>query len=82
MSLDKPIKEIYDELGDNEYCDKKKARKLQLLGRGLIIEGEKTDFDATINLVESEYNNKANVIEGRWDEAPPPPPKLPDCCLL
>lgn len=80
MESGQTIQQYYNSI-KNKKCDREKARELQLLGRGLIIESKENDFSDTVILADDNYKNKKSVIKGRWDEAPPPPPKIPDCCI-
>ena len=78
MENGQTIQEFYNKIKKNKrQCDREKARELQLLGRGLIIESKENDFSDTMIFAEDEYEQKRGSLKGRWDEAPPPPPKLP-----
>ena len=82
MKLNRPMKEIYEKTPNQ--CNKKLAREYQLMGRGVNVESESTNeiFRRMGKQLENQGKEFNSVVKQDWREAPPPPPKLPDCCIM
>jgi hypothetical protein len=82
MKLNRPMKEIYERTP--KKCDKELAREYQLMGRGFNVETESAHdaFKRMGRQLSDQSKEFNNVTKQNWAEAPPPPPKLPDCCIM
>lgn len=85
MSYTEPVLSIeleYKNTVNNNICDKKKIRKLEEAGKIKFLEDPKSMKESERDL-KKYAKDWSSLTKGRWDEAPPMPPKLPsDCCIM
>lgn len=77
-----PIEKEYENVVKNLTCDNARIKELRESGKVQFISDGKSIKDSERALVAYGKDWKS-ISTGRWDEAPPPPPKLPsDCCIM
>lgn len=79
----KPYEQRFLDIYKNETCDREKMRKLILEGRDKYIERNyKSDIRAAGRDLIAGVREGARPLKGKWSDAPPPPPKFPEDCVI
>ena len=76
-----PIEKEYKNVVNDLKCDKGRIKELQKAGKIKFIEDPKSIKDSERDL-KNYAKDWSSLTKGRWDEAPPMPPKLPSDCSI
>lgn len=79
----KPYEQRFLDIYKNETCDREKMRELILAGRDKYIERNyKSDIKEAGRKFITGAKEGGNALKGKWTDAPPPPPKFPEDCVI
>lgn len=77
------IEKLYEKVKKKNICNEEKIKELQT--SGLIHNNKKRNYIKEAKESEKkfrEYAKKWDSLKGKWTEKPPPPPKLPNDCII
>jgi hypothetical protein len=79
-AYEKQFLEVYKK----KTCDEDLIRELQLKGLNKYIERDyKADYKTANKAFKDDIKEQGQSLKGKWTDAPPPPPAIPDdCCIM